>query len=367
MAAAIVSAPRLLTLDELFKLPDQRWLIRDTLPLPGLALLYGKSGFGKSFLALDWALSVATGTDWLGKYPVEQGAVVYVACEGASGLNKRAAAWFQHHPDTGGADNVSFMIQSIDLYDEEARQAFFKALEARYPEHPTHDPLTDKYNPGGIPLRLIVLDTLARVYQGEDENSVTEMGTFIEKIETFAKEHSAVVLLVHHTTKTGKSERGSSALRAAMEACFECKGNKKDGQLATVVLKCDKQKDGDELTYKLAVRNYDLPELRRDEAGRVQRSAALEYVENKSEDDDDGDDDEGTSDSSPDLLEVLRQHPKGLTFSEWFTAVGGSNSTFKRRRTELVSTKQVEKRGNQYVATGAKTLKWLPSAAGAKR
>ena len=42
------------------------------------AVIYGPSGEGKTFVALDWALSVATGRSWQGKQ-TKQGPVVYIA------------------------------------------------------------------------------------------------------------------------------------------------------------------------------------------------------------------------------------------------------------------------------------------------
>src|SRR4029077_19407536 len=35
------------------------WLVKDILPIGGLAFLYGPPAVGKTFLALDWAFSVA--------------------------------------------------------------------------------------------------------------------------------------------------------------------------------------------------------------------------------------------------------------------------------------------------------------------
>lgn len=44
-----------------------KWLIEDWLVDDTLAALVGPSGSGKSFLAIDWAVRVATGTPWLGR------------------------------------------------------------------------------------------------------------------------------------------------------------------------------------------------------------------------------------------------------------------------------------------------------------
>src|SRR5688572_20189530 len=67
------------------------WLVKDT-----LAGLVAHSGACKSFLAIDWACRVATGSLWFGRN-VKQGAVFYLAGEGRTGHRKRIAAWEQHH------------------------------------------------------------------------------------------------------------------------------------------------------------------------------------------------------------------------------------------------------------------------------
>ena len=55
------------------------------------ALLYGE-GHAKTFIALDWAASVATGRHWQGR-TTEQRRVLYVAGEGAFGFKGRVDAW----------------------------------------------------------------------------------------------------------------------------------------------------------------------------------------------------------------------------------------------------------------------------------
>ena len=59
--------------------------------------LYGPSGVGKSFVALDYALCTATGRSYLGRYESLLGPVLYIAGEGVSGLRNRVKAWLAHH------------------------------------------------------------------------------------------------------------------------------------------------------------------------------------------------------------------------------------------------------------------------------
>ena len=91
---APVLADLLLTRSALRQLPKPEPLIDNVLDQGTVALLYGKWGTYKSFIALDWAASVATGRAWQGR-PTEQRRVLYIAAEGAFGLNGRIDAWEQ--------------------------------------------------------------------------------------------------------------------------------------------------------------------------------------------------------------------------------------------------------------------------------
>jgi RecA-family ATPase len=66
------------------------------MPEDGLVVLYGDPAAGKSFLALDWGLSVATGVPALG-HEVKKGEVVYIYGEGIRGLRQRAEARLKEH------------------------------------------------------------------------------------------------------------------------------------------------------------------------------------------------------------------------------------------------------------------------------
>ena len=54
---------RLFTLEELEQLPEEEWLIDGILERGNFTCLYGPPGHGKSFLALDWSLHLATGRE----------------------------------------------------------------------------------------------------------------------------------------------------------------------------------------------------------------------------------------------------------------------------------------------------------------
>lgn len=228
-AAVAASAPRprterfkFLTLEEAESMPPPSWLIRNVLPKGAGAELYGPSGVGKSFVALDIGMSVAANRDFLGHEVVHSG-VIYCIGESAAGIGRRLKAW-------RAARGVSFGIRfrllpdSVRLLDAGDVGAFLAAVRQ-----------LDE-SPG-----LIVVDTLARSIVGGEENSARDMGLAAEQIERIKRETGACVLVIHHTGKSGESERGSSAIRAAFDTMIELKN---DGGVLT--LRCEKQRDAEE-------------------------------------------------------------------------------------------------------------------------
>jgi len=142
---------RLLSVAELEKMPPPEWLIEPLLMLDSQAILFGAPGEGKSSVALSFALSVATGRDWLG-HKVKQGPVVYVAAEGGAGIWKRVRAW-QNENGIEDVESMFFLLQAPQLRNAKDLVKLVKATAA-LPHKPA----------------LIVLDTLARTLVGGDES-----------------------------------------------------------------------------------------------------------------------------------------------------------------------------------------------------
>lgn len=212
---------RLLTVDEIEDMPLPAWLVKDVLIEGALAVLAGEPGVGKSFLALDWALSVASGVDWMGR-PCANGPVAYVAAEGAGGLGPRVRAW-RHWKDRHHELPAWFLARSLQLLDPSEADRFLSLLRLTLPAPP----------------KLIVIDTLARCLVGVDENASQFVGQFIEAAALLQRKTGAACLILHHFTKNKPIERGSGALRGAADTLLFLRSTQ-DGP---VELTCEKQKD----------------------------------------------------------------------------------------------------------------------------
>ena len=75
---------------------ETNWLIQDILPETSISSIVGASYTGKSFFALDMALSIAHGVSFQ-EHETRRGNVAYIAAEGANGILKRIGAWCQSH------------------------------------------------------------------------------------------------------------------------------------------------------------------------------------------------------------------------------------------------------------------------------
>ena len=209
---------------------EQSFVIKGLLPEQSFVSIYGPSGSFKSFLALDWACHIASGIDW-DQHKVIQGAVLYVAGEGGFGVTKRVRAWEIRHQGAN-LDNLARLGVPVfpANYDQvELVVDYYNDIKAKT----------------GQDVKLIILDTLARCYGGNDENSSKDMGAFITGCAAIQQLTGATVLVVHHSGKNVESGgRGSSSLPAALDVEYRVSRDGEDQQ--ALVLTCSKMKDSDQ-------------------------------------------------------------------------------------------------------------------------
>lgn len=177
--------------------PPPQFAIAGLLEHRGLTSLIGQPGIGKSGVALDMAAALVTGNRWMGRETLQQ-RVLYLPGEGLSGAVQRIKAWESAHDiDLGGELFVGDSIIQIGASNE----AWAAVIERML-----------KFGIG-----LLMLDTFARAAVGMEENSATDVGKAIARLDQVRAATGAGVMVVHHTRKDGGSGRGSSALNGALD------------------------------------------------------------------------------------------------------------------------------------------------------
>jgi hypothetical protein len=187
-------------------LPEPRWAVEGILP-EGLSILAGKPKLGKSWLAMNLALAVASGGVALGKIPVERGPVLYLALEDT----KRR---FQAR-----------LRKLLSRTNAAAPEGLTLATAGDWPRQ-------DK---GGAPalrewlhvyqgLRLVVIDTWAkfRTAKAAGRDEYEQDTEHASELKELADKHGLALLIVTHCTKLNAPDpidqvRGSLGLTGAAD------------------------------------------------------------------------------------------------------------------------------------------------------
>ena len=193
---------QLLTADELAARPPLSWCVKGVLPNTGLAALYGPSGSGKSFVAIDLAMALSSGLPWF-ELGTKARPVTYCALEGEGGIAQRVAAYRKQRGQVG--EKLRYLLQPVNLLSPTDVLALAKAIK-------------DAGGADGV----TILDTLNRAAPGSDENDSKDMGRIIAAAKSLQEQVGGLVLVVHHTGKdVTKGLRGHSSLLAALDCAIE--------------------------------------------------------------------------------------------------------------------------------------------------
>jgi hypothetical protein len=224
---------------DLTQRPPMSWLIKGVLPKARLGVLFGASGSGKTFVALDLAFSIARGVAWRERR-TGKGNVVIIAAEGGSGIGKRAEAYAQHYGfDLREVANLHVITAAPNFLDADDISEVLAEIKNL-----------------GVDIDLIIIDTLAQVTPGANENTSEDMGRALGNINLLHDATEAMNLVVHHAGKDlSKGSRGWSGLKAAADVQIEVLRHE-SGEREIVI---EKMKDGEDgLRWGLKLEVIDL-------------------------------------------------------------------------------------------------------------
>lgn len=152
-------------------------IVEDLIP-KGLTVLGGTSKIGKSWMALDLAISVATGTPFLGKPTTRTGVLYFCLEDTAMRIRNRMYEMVDTPPD-----NLYFSTST-----ERLGSGFVRDIVSFLREHPD--------------VELIIIDTLQKI-RGSDEGSGTYANDYeeIAKLKEIADLNDKAVVVIHHLRK----------------------------------------------------------------------------------------------------------------------------------------------------------------------
>lgn len=204
-----------------------QWIIKGILEDKSLGLLFGSSGSGKSYLAIDMAACIATGKPFCNHAIKKEGPVIYIAGEGFSGISRRLKAWELKHGISLHESPIFISHKACALGDPELMVHVEAEIEK----------IKEAYGR----VSCVIIDTWARNMVG-DENSTQDTGNAIRALDSLRIKNDCTALIIHHSGQAEADRaRGSSALRAALDV--EYKVSLSSDEIVT--LQNTKMKDGD--------------------------------------------------------------------------------------------------------------------------
>jgi hypothetical protein len=198
------TSDRLLPVQPAHQLPvrpeAQRWLVMGLWLEEAVGVLGGEPKCCKSFLALDLAVAVASGTSCLRHFPVPTaGRVLLYAAEDALHIVRCRLEGIC------AAAQVSLQELDVQVITAPTVRLDLPADRSRL-EH-----TVEQLKP-----RLLVLDPFVRLHR-IDENASGEVAPLLAYLRELQRRHHLAVLVVHHAKKGGARIRAGQALRGSSE------------------------------------------------------------------------------------------------------------------------------------------------------
>jgi hypothetical protein len=185
--------------------PPIRWVVPGYVP-EGLSILAGRQKLGKTWLALDWSLAVASGGCAMGCVPCEMGDVLYVDLE--NGSRRIQGRIDMLYPDRRLLPDLGRLVWANDAPD--LNKGFLGAL--------------DRWRQAAHQPRLVVVDVLQRIKPAGKAGQTSYESDYdaMAGLQQWATENHIGVICLHHTRKGGADDplealSGSNGLSACAD------------------------------------------------------------------------------------------------------------------------------------------------------
>ena len=188
------------------------WLIKGLIERHGVFIIAGESQAGKSFFVKDLGMKVARGMEYGGR-KTRKGGVIHVAVEDGRGTKLRQKGYRKHHGISPDAD-VPYIImdpsagQGFTLMNDDSVDRLIAEVKA----------WAEYY---GMPVELIIIDTLSVATEGLDEINGAEAGKVLARVNRLRDATGAAIGLVHHMNAAGNRVRGHSSIVANVPNVIE--------------------------------------------------------------------------------------------------------------------------------------------------
>ena len=210
--------------------PAIEYVVEKLIAEGSVNVCFGQWGAKKTWAAIDLAVCVASGKQWLGMATEPCNVLIVDEESGDTRLANRIKDTMRG--ELGQMANASVPIKSVSL-------AQFNLLK-----RPDDADLLARLVLE-LDAKLVIIDALADVMLGGDENAVKDTQPVFANLRFIAELTGAAFIVIHHANKLG-GYRGSSAIAGAIDTLLSVE-SKQDNSLIT--FKTEKMRDGEPLNF----------------------------------------------------------------------------------------------------------------------
>jgi CRP-like cAMP-binding protein len=184
-------------------------LVKHLITADGITFIAGQPNAGKSAIAVNLAVCIAKGLKFAGKKTGTPKGVIYIAAEASGSIMDRFKAIKDAMFITDKQLPICVLPFVPDLATAKDRKVFIDGLKL------VMDEMALTHN---VPVGAIIIDTMARAFSMDDENSAAEMGRLIKAVDEMGSTLDCARILIHHMGKDVRAGmRGSTALKGAAD------------------------------------------------------------------------------------------------------------------------------------------------------
>lgn len=189
--------------------PPVSWVIDKLIPNGGMVALSGAPASYKSWISQLMAISVAKGEPLFDKFNTVKGGVLIVDKENNQSLIQQRFKLLQADNDL----EIYFLNEDFYIENDDLIERVEQTIKNRN-------------------IKLVIFDSLIRIYQNKDENSSNDMAFVFSRLKRITELGTAVVFTHHHRKQSffskkisAESMRGSSDILASVDSALAVEAN----------------------------------------------------------------------------------------------------------------------------------------------
>lgn len=184
-------------MDALQPQPPIDWIVDGLISAGSVNVFYGEGGSKKTWALLDMGICVACGDDWL-NFKTQAGNVLVIDEEsGQRRIKRRMGEVLRGHNANSSTPVFCVSLAGFDFGNPNDIGELYNLIS-------------------NTRARLVIIDALADVMPGRDENAVKDVQPVFLALRRIAEETQAAIVIIHHANKGG-SYRGSTAIKGALD------------------------------------------------------------------------------------------------------------------------------------------------------